>query len=186
MKTIRTALPEVLVVEPGIHTDQRGFFSETYNEKVFDAAGISGPFVQDNHAYSRSCGTLRGLHFQKPDMAQGKLVRVIRGSIFDVAVDIRVGSPRFGKVASAVLNSRNRQQFWVPVGFAHGYLTLEPDTEVVYKVTEFYSAQNDAGIAWNDPQVAIDWPKIETGPYLSEKDQLLPPLAQISTGFAFG
>src|SRR3954452_32567 len=143
-------LSEVKLVIPRIHRDQRGFFCETYNLRMLSAAGLPMVFVQDNHALSSEPGTLRGLHYQAPPHGQGKLIRVTRGSIFDVAVDIRVGSPTFGQHASVVLSSENHMQIWIPVGFAHGYCTLEPDTEVIYKVTNYYAPDCDRGIKWDD------------------------------------
>jgi dTDP-4-dehydrorhamnose 3,5-epimerase len=180
MKIESLALPDVKLLTPAKHGDARGFFSETWNAKTFAAAGISAAFVQDNHAYSQPKGTLRGLHFQREPMAQDKLVRVVRGAVFDVAVDIRLGSPTFGKHASAVLSAENWAQLWVPKGFAHGYVTLEPDTEVVYKVTELYSPKDDAGIIWNDPALGIDWPVPAAEVVLSPKDTRLPRLADLA------
>ena len=169
----------VKLLTPRKFGDARGFFSETWNEKIFAAAGIEARFVQDNHAFSATPGTLRGLHFQLAPMAQDKLVRVTRGAVFDVAVDLRPGSETYGQHAGAVLSAANWAQIWVPKGFAHGYVTLEPDTEVIYKVTEFYSPALDRGIVWNDPALGIDWPLPPGGPVLSEKDVALPRLADL-------
>jgi dTDP-4-dehydrorhamnose 3,5-epimerase len=171
------AIADVKLITPRKFGDDRGFFSEVWNERLLSEAGISGHFVQDNHAYSAAKGTLRGLHFQLPPKAQGKLVRVTRGAVLDVAVDIRRSSPTFGKHVSAVLSAANWAQLWVPAGFAHGYCTLEPDSEVLYKVTEYYSPANDRGILWSDPALAIAWPVTPANVQLSEKDKLQPALA---------
>src|SRR5207249_3105599 len=148
----------VKLVIPKIHRDARGFLSETYSRRTMDACGISTEFVQDNHSMSAEAGTLRGLHFQAPPHAQGKLVRALRGSIYDVAVDIRIGSPTFGQHVAAVLSAENWTQMWIPVGFAHGFCTLEPDTEVVYKVTDYYAPESDRGLKWDDTALGIEWP----------------------------
>lgn len=177
MKIERLAIPDVLLITPAIHRDDRGFFSEVWKDKALRDFGLDLAFVQDNHALSRDAGTLRGLHFQLPLMAQDKLVRCTRGSILDVAVDIRRSSPTFGKYVSAVLSAANWQQILVPKGFAHGYVTLEPDTEVMYKVTSYYSPQHDKGIAWNDPDVGVDWGIEADRVILSAKDNLQPRLA---------
>lgn len=172
-----TAIPDVLLVTPPRFLDGRGFFSETWNEARFVAAGIRGPFVQDNHARSAERGVLRGLHIQIGPNAQGKLVRVVRGSIWDVAVDIRRGSPTYGRHVGAVLSAENWQQLWVPVGFLHGYCTLEPDTEVIYKVTAPWDRQAERGVIWNDPELAVPWPVSPDAAILSDKDRVLPRLA---------
>jgi dTDP-4-dehydrorhamnose 3,5-epimerase len=171
------AIADVKLITPKKFGDDRGFFSETWNEKTLRDAGISGHFVQDNHAFSAAKGTLRGLHFQLPPMAQDKLVRVTRGSVLDVAVDIRRSSPTFGQHVSAVLSDRNWSQLWVPKGFAHAYCTLEPDTEVIYKVTEYYSPAHDRGVQWDDPAIGIVWPVTRESVQLSEKDKIQLPLA---------
>lgn len=176
MKIERLAIPDVLLITPAIHRDERGFFSEVWKDKVLREAGLDLEFVQDNHALSRDAGTLRGLHFQLPPMAQDKLVRCTRGAILDVAVDVRRSSPTFGKYVSVVISAENWLQVFVPKGFAHGYLTLEPDTEVMYKVTAYYSPQHDKGIAWNDPDVGVDWGIDEERAILSAKDKLQPRL----------
>jgi dTDP-4-dehydrorhamnose 3,5-epimerase len=178
MQVVATALPEVLIVVPERIGDPRGFFSEVWNARDFSAAGIGAVFVQDNHVRSAHRGTLRGLHYQTPPAAQGKLVRVSRGAIFDVAIDIRRGSPTFGRHAGAILTAENWCQVWVPPGFAHGYCTLEDDTEVQYKVTDFYSPRHDRGIRWNDPALMIEWPVAAAAAIVSERDQKLPPLAE--------
>jgi dTDP-4-dehydrorhamnose 3,5-epimerase len=165
-------IADVKIITPRKFGDDRGFFSETWNEKALAEAGITGHFVQDNHAFSATQGTLRGLHFQLPPMAQDKLVRVTRGAIFDVALDIRRSSPTFGRYVSAVLSAQNWSQIWVPKGFAHGYCTLEPDTEVTYKVTDYYSPVHDRGIQFDDPALGIDWPVTRETAQLSDKDKL--------------
>lgn len=154
----QTALPEVLVVRPKRFGDQRGFFCETYHREKFCAAGIDCEFVQDNHSLSGPVGTLRGLHYQIPPAAQDKLVRVIRGRIVDVAVDIRRSSPTFGQHVAVELSAEDGRQIFVPKGFAHGFLTLEPDTEVVYKVSDYYAPDAERGIRWDDADLAIAWP----------------------------
>jgi dTDP-4-dehydrorhamnose 3,5-epimerase len=178
------AIRDVKLVVPHIIRDERGFFSETHNRRLLAAAGIAADFVQDNHSLSRRTGVVRGLHFQSPPMAQDKLVRVVRGAILDVAVDVRPASPTFGRHVSAVLSADNWHQLWVPKGFAHGFCTLEPDTEVIYKVTEYYSPAHDIGMAWNDPELGIDWPVAAGQAQLSEKDKRNPPLAALPAYFA--
>jgi dTDP-4-dehydrorhamnose 3,5-epimerase len=177
MDISKTSIPDLLVIEPKYHGDGRGYFAETYNHRLFADMNIPDVFVQDNHARSETAGTLRGLHFQRPPAAQAKLVRVVRGSIFDVAVDLRPDSPTFGAFASVLLSEENRKQFFVPVGFAHGYCTLEDNTEVIYKVTDYYAPDHDGGIVWNDPALGIDWPLKAENIVLSEKDKVLPMLA---------
>jgi dTDP-4-dehydrorhamnose 3,5-epimerase len=177
-------IPGLLVVEPKRFGDHRGFFSETYSRARLAEAGFDRAFVQDNHSLSATPGTLRGLHFQTPPAAQDKLVRVVRGAVLDVAVDLRRGSPTYGDHAAVELSAANWRQLLVPVGFAHGFLTLEPDTEVVYKVTEYYSAANDAGLLWSDPDIGIDWSGAPPGgPVLSDKDRAAPGLAGFETPF---
>lgn len=183
MKIERLAIPDVLLVTPAIFRDDRGFFSEVWKERALSELGIKADFIQDNHALSRDKGTLRGLHFQLPPMAQDKLVRCTRGAILDVAVDIRRSSPTFGRHVTAVLSADNWQQVFVPRGFAHGYLTLEPDTEVLYKVTAYYSPPHDKGIAWNDPAIGIDWGVTAEEAILSAKDKLQPRLADAARLF---
>lgn len=175
-------IPDVALVSPSIYRDGRGFFSEVFREDWLSAFGAP-TFVQDNHAFSVARGVLRGLHFQRPPHAQGKLVRCARGSILDVAVDIRTGSPTFGKHVYEVLSAENWRQLWVPPGFAHGYVTLEPNCEVLYKVTKFYNAASDGGIAWNDPALGIDWRVSPDDMILSPKDETHPVLADAVTGF---
>jgi dTDP-4-dehydrorhamnose 3,5-epimerase len=168
-------LKEVLLITPKRFGDRRGYFSETYNKNTFSEAGITLEFVQDNHSTSAETGTIRGLHFQKAPKAQAKLVRVVRGSVFDVAVDIRKSSPTFGKWVSAVLTAERGEQIFVPVGYAHGYCTLEPDTEVIYKVSEFYAPDHELAIRWDDPAIGISWP-LKGAPVLSPKDEISPLL----------
>lgn len=168
MKIIPTEIPDVVVLEPVIHADSRGYFLETYNEQSFEAMGIAERFVQDNQSYSRY-GVLRGLHFQL-ERPQGKLVRAVTGEIFDVAVDLRKESATFGKWAGTRLSSTNHQMIWIPKGFAHGFYTLSESAEVEYKVTDFYAPQHERTLLWNDPDVAIQWP-LKGGPILSNKDR---------------
>ena len=170
------AIPAVKIVTPKKHGDARGFFSEVYKRSAFQDAGLDFDFVQDNHAFSAAVGTLRGLHFQTPPFAQDKLLRVARGRIFDVAVDIRRSSPTFGKYVAVELSAENWRQMLVPIGFAHGYVTLEPDTEVLYKTTAVYSPANDRGVAWDDPDIGVVWPLPPVGLTLSDKDRRLPRL----------
>lgn len=168
MKIIETGIPEVLVFEPRVFGDERGFFMESYNKRVFkEATGSDIEFVQDNHSRS-SRGVLRGLHYQL-QQAQGKLVRVVSGEIFDVAVDVRKSSPTFGKWISAVLSAENKHQIWVPVGFAHGFQVLSETAEVLYKATDFYAPEHERSILWNDPDIGIEWPS-DISPVLSGKD----------------
>lgn len=179
------AIPSVKLVRPKKHGDSRGFFSETWNRTVFADAGLDLDFVQDNHSYSAQAGVLRGLHYQKPPFAQDKLVRCTRGAIYDVAVDIRTGSPTYGQYVAAEISAENWTQILVPKGFAHGFLTLQPDTEVFYKVTDFYSQPHDASIAWNDPDLAINWPLDGRTPILSEKDLAAPAFRESDTGMSY-
>jgi dTDP-4-dehydrorhamnose 3,5-epimerase len=168
MNIIETALPGVLIIEPRVFGDARGFFMETWSETGFAAAGLDLTFVQDNHSRSQK-GVLRGLHFQNPG-PQGKLVRVARGAVYDVAVDLRASSPHFGKWVGVELSEQNRRMFWIPEGFAHGFLTLEDDTDFLYKCTAPYAPQSEFTLAWNDPTVAIEWPVSNVDPIISDKD----------------
>lgn len=177
------AIPEVKVLTPRRFADDRGFFSETFNARTMEAAGLPTAFVQDNHSLSRPVGTVRGLHFQLAPFAQDKLVRVVRGAILDVAVDLRLGSPTYGQHVSAVIDAEAWNQILVPVGFAHGFCTLTPDTEVVYKVTAPYSPEHDRGLLWNDPALGIDWPVAPDQALLSDKDRRLPTLAELEPPF---
>lgn len=180
------SIPDVKLVTPPIFRDDRGFFSETHNAAAFASAGIHADFVQDNQSLSRSKGVIRGLHFQIKPRAQGKLVRVIRGAILDIAVDVRKGSPHFGEHVAVTLSAENWAQLWIPVGFAHGFCTLEPDTEVIYKVTGYYSPECDRGIAYDDPALGIVWPVPSSEAILSEKDRNQPRLADMDAPFEFG
>jgi dTDP-4-dehydrorhamnose 3,5-epimerase len=178
-------IPDIWLITPKKHGDARGFFSETFRTDVFAANGMTLSFVQDNHVRSTQKGVLRGLHFQTPPHAQGKLVRCTRGSILDVAVDIRTGSPTYGHHVTAVLSADNWSQFWVPPGFAHGYLTLEDDCEVIYKVTDYYAPECDRGIAWDDPALGIDWRISAADATLSDKDRKQPKLADLPPAFDY-
>ncbi|WP_425449964.1 dTDP-4-dehydrorhamnose 3,5-epimerase [Virgifigura deserti] len=183
MKVIGTAIPDIKLIQPVRHGDTRGFLSETYNKRMLAASGITVDFVQDNHSLSAASGTVRGLHFQSPPFAQTKLVRVTRGAIYDVAVDLRAGSPTFGRHVAAILSAEDWNQLLIPVGFAHGFCTLTAEAEVLYKVDQYYSRDNDLGLLWNDPDLAIDWPVEEASAILSEKDRRLPRLRDLPTWF---
>lgn len=176
MKMIETKLHGVWILEPQVFTDPRGFFMESFNDRQLREQGLSNQFVQDNHALSVKAGVLRGLHYQLPPKAQAKLIRVTRGAIYDVVVDIRKQSPTFGQWIGSILSEQNKRQLFVPKGFAHGYCTLVDHTEVQYKVDEYYSPEHDRGIVWNDPALHIDWPVSD--PILSDKDRVHPVLAQ--------
>ena len=171
MNVIQTALPEVLLIEPKVFGDARGFFYESFNQKAFnEATGLDLPFVQDNHSRSAK-GVLRGLHYQLPPHAQGKLVRVVRGAVFDVAVDVRKSSPTFGQWVGMELSEENHRQFWMPPGFAHGFVVLSESADFLYKTTDYYAPSHERCIAWNDPTLNIQWPDIGMAPLLSAKDQ---------------
>ncbi|MFQ1765695.1 dTDP-4-dehydrorhamnose 3,5-epimerase [Aeromonas veronii] len=171
MNVIKTAIPDVLIFEPKVFGDERGFFFESFNHKLFEeAVGYPVTFVQDNHSKS-SKGVLRGLHYQLPPHAQGKLVRCVAGEVFDVAVDIRKSSPTFGQWVGVHLSGDNKRQLWIPEGFAHGFLTLSETAEFLYKTTCYYHPESDCGLFWNDPDLAIKWP-LEQFPLLSKKDKL--------------
>jgi len=171
-----TAIPAVKIITPKKFGDARGFFSETYSKAAWDKAGLDYVFVQDNHSFSAAAGTLRGLHFQIPPFAQDKLVRAGRGRILDVAVDVRRSSPTFGKYVAVELSAENWRQLLIPVGFAHAFVTLEPDCEALYKTTAPYSPEHDRGVAWDDPDIGIKWPLPDGGPTLSDKDKKWPRL----------
>jgi len=168
VKIVETAIPGPLIVEPRVFGDERGFFMETWNERAFREAGLDCEFVQDNHSHSQK-GVLRGLHFQNPG-AQGKLVRVSRGAVFDVAVDLRRSSDYFGQWIGVELSAANKRMLWVPEGFAHGFLTLSDDTDFMYKCTAPYAPDTEYTLAWDDPEVGIDWPQEIADPVISEKD----------------
>lgn len=174
-------LPEVKLIQPRRIADERGFFSETWNRANFEAAGLDLDFCQENHSLSKSTGTIRGLHFQRPPFAQDKLVRVVRGRIWDVAVDLRSASPTFRQWVAAELSAEAWNQMLIPKGFAHGFCTLEPDTEVVYLTTAPYSSEHDTTASWCDPDLAIQWPTVD--PVLSERDQRAPRLIEIGSPF---
>lgn len=177
LETESLAIPDVLLLQPKVFGDERGFFMEAWNQRDFDAAvGQRTEFVQDNHSRS-SHGVLRGLHYQL-NPAQGKLVRVAIGTIFDVAVDIRRSSATFGKWVAAELSSDNQHQLWIPPGFAHGFLVLSETADVLYKATAYYDAPSDRSMLWNDPEIGIEWPVAGTDPVLSDKDRNAVPLAQ--------
>ncbi len=185
MEILTLDIPEVKILKPRKFGDDRGFFSETYNKRILAEQGIELNFVQDNHAFSAERGTIRGLHFQAPPYAQDKLVRVAQGSVLDVAVDIRRGSPTYGKFVSAVISAEAWNQILVPIGFAHGLCTLEPDTVVIYKVTNYYAPDHDLGLLWNDPDIGIDWPVGENEARLSDKDRRQPRLRDFDTPFDY-
>lgn len=178
-------LPGLRLLRPRRFSDARGYFSETYNERTFSAAGIGVEFVQDNESYSAKRGTIRGLHFQLPPLVQAKLVRVLRGSVYDVAVDLRIGSPTYGRWDSVTLTAHDGDQLFVPRGFAHAFCTLEPDTVVAYKVDDFYSSAHDSGLIWNDPALAIDWPVQQGDAVLSDKDLKLGRFAGFASPFRY-
>jgi dTDP-4-dehydrorhamnose 3,5-epimerase len=185
MRITDTALPGVKLIQPVRHGDARGYFSEVYREDMLVRAGIAVAFVQDNQSMSAPVGVLRGLHFQSPPMAQAKLIRVIAGSVVDVAVDIRRGSPHYGEHVAVVLSAAEGNQLFVPEGFAHGFCTLEPNTTVIYKVNRYYSPENDGGMLWNDPALGIDWGLGGREPVLSDKDRKHPTLAELPAYFTY-
>ena len=178
-----TAIADVKVMRPKKFGDHRGFFSEVFSDAAFAAAGLDLRFVQDNHSVSADEGTVRGLHFQLPPFAQDKLVRVTRGAIFDVAVDLRRASPSYGQHVAVRISAADWNQILVPIGFAHGFCTLEPDTEVLYKVSNVYSPSHDRGLLWNDPALGIAWPVTATQAKLSDKDRKQPKLADLAVDF---
>ena len=183
MKIIESRIPDIKVLVPAKHGDPRGFFSETYNRKTLGEAGLDLEFVQDNHTRSVQAGTIRGLHYQSPPFAQAKLVRVVRGAILDVAVDLRRSSPTFGEHVAVEISAEEWNQVLVPVGFAHGFCTVEPFTEVIYKVTNHYAPEHDHGLLWNDPALGIDWPVRPDEAVLSERDREHPRLAELTALF---
>ena len=176
MNIINTDIPDVLIFEPKVFGDERGFFFESFNQQIFEeAVGRKVEFVQDNHSQSQK-GVLRGLHYQLNPHAQGKLVRCTEGEVFDVAVDIRINSPTFGKWVGINLSAENKRQLWIPEGFAHGFLTLSERAQFVYKTTNYYHPQSDRGIMWNDTNISIEWPEYDGQLILSEKDKMHPSL----------
>jgi dTDP-4-dehydrorhamnose 3,5-epimerase len=184
MNIIQTPISDLMVIEPKVWKDNRGYFYESYNSNLFSQAGIETHFVQDNQSFSQK-GALRGLHAQRAPFAQGKLVRVIQGSVLDVAVDIRIDSETFGQHFSIVLSGNNHKQLWVPPGFLHGFLTLEDDTIFTYKVTNYYDKASEIGVIWNDPKLNINWSEAlnESELIFSEKDLVLPSLADLENPF---
>lgn len=183
MEVQTTDIPDVKIVKPRKYGDHRGFFSETYNKKALAEAGIKLEFVQDNHSLSVEKGVVRGLHFQTPPFAQDKLVHVIRGSILDVSVDLRKRSPTFSRHVMVVVSAEEWNQVLIPIGFAHGFCTLEPNTEVIYKVTNYYAPDCDRGLYWNDPQLGIRWPVSEQEAILSDKDKRQPRFSELREFF---
>lgn len=179
----RLEIPELIVISPKVFGDERGFFMEVYQQEEFRRLGIDVSFVQDNHSKSVPRGVVRGLHFQKNPRAQAKLVRVIAGSVFDVAVDLRKGSPNYGKWVSVTLSAENKKMMYIPQGFAHGFCTLEENTEVMYKTSEEFSLEHDRGVVWNDKDIDIQWPV--DNPILSKKDQNWPALSEADNNFIY-
>ena len=182
---IRHAIPEVVEVQPPKYGDHRGFFSEVYKRSAFEDEGLAIDWIQDNQSFSGAVGTVRGLHFQVPPVAQDKLVRVLRGAIYDVAVDIRRGSPTYGRWVGLELSAEKWNQLLVPVGFAHCFMTIESDTEVLYKVSAPYSQKHEGAIRWNDPALGITWPDQGVEPTLSDKDEIAPLLADFDSPFTY-
>lgn len=185
MQVISTAIPEIKEIRPVRHRDPRGFFSEIFREALLREHGIDVPFVQENHSLSVDRGVVRGLHFQIPPEGQAKLVRVAAGAILDVAVDIRRGSPSYGRHVAVALSAAVGNQLFVPDGFAHGFCTLEPNSEVVYKVSRYYSPAHDTGLAWDDPELGIAWPVSGGEALLSDKDRRHPVLAELPAYFRY-
>ncbi|MFL0572779.1 dTDP-4-dehydrorhamnose 3,5-epimerase [Priestia megaterium] len=183
MNIIKTKFEDAILIEPKVFGDHRGFFTESYNKEMFQQNGIDMDFIQDNHSLSQQPGTLRGMHYQLNDKAQTKLVRVTRGAIYDVILDIRKGSPTYGEWQGFIISADNKRQLLVPKGFAHGFCTIVENTEVQYKVDELYSPEHDRGIAWNDPALNIDWPF--NNPVLSDKDTKHPTLAEADNNFTW-
>jgi dTDP-4-dehydrorhamnose 3,5-epimerase len=178
-------LPDVVLIKPARFSDDRGYFSETFREDWFEKNVCARHFVQENQSLTVKPGTIRGLHFQRAPQSQGKLIRCVAGGIFDVVVDIRRGSPDFGKWAAVTLTAEAGDQLWIPEGFLHGFCTLVPDTVACYKVTSYYSRELDAGVAWNDPDIGVAWPEIARPELLSPKDRELPALKSLTTEFQF-
>ncbi len=179
------ALSGVVLIVPRRFADERGYFSETFSDQAYAENGVAATFIQDNHSYSALAGVVRGLHFQTPPHAQAKLVRVVRGSVFDVAVDLRAGSPTYGKWCGAKLSASGGEQYFIPRGFAHGFCTLEPDTEFVYKVDGYYTPHSEAGLRFDDPDLAIDWPVTSADALLSAKDASLPAFRDFHSPFVY-
>ena len=181
MRFTETELKGVWVIEPDVHEDKRGFFLESFASREMEAHGLPDHFIQDNHARSLVAGVLRGIHFQRPPFSQSKLVRVVRGSVYDVVVDLRTTSNTFGRWYGTTLSEENKKILFVPKGFGHAYCTLTADSEFLYKVDSYYSPKHDAGVRWNDPDIGIQWPVSE--PTLSQKDLVLPLLKEIESPF---
>lgn len=179
------SIADVVLIKPKKIGDDRGYFMETFRQSSFEQYAGAVEFKQENQSLSAYVGTVRGLHFQLAPRAQGKLVRCIVGAIFDVAVDIRVGSPTYGRYVSAELSAQNGHQLWIPAGFAHGFCTLQPSTEVSYKVTDYYSPDHDRGLRWDDPAIGIHWPDVAVNAILSEKDKVQPLLAELKESFSY-
>lgn len=188
MQVQETEFPGLLVLVPKVFQDERGFFLESYSEHRFREIGIDCAFVQDNHAYSKNPGVLRGFHFQTPPAAQAKLVWVTRGAVLDVVVDLRKGSPTYGRWEQVLLSAANFKRMFIPRGFGHSYVTIEPDSEFQYKVDAPYSPAHEGGVLWSDPDIAMDWESVLEGrkPILSDKDKLLPTLAEFDSPFTYG
>lgn len=184
MQVIESGIANVRLIRPVRHADHRGFFSEVFSERVLRDAGIRDRWVQDNHSLSRAQGTVRGLHFQLPPHGQAKLVRVVRGAILDVAVDLRSASPSFGSHVAFVLDAAEGCQLYIPEGVAHGFCTLQPDTEITYKVSAYYAPSHDRGLAWDDPELGIDWPAFADPALMSARDLGWPRLAALPPPFA--
>ena len=184
MDVQKTDLAGVLLIEPDRFGDHRGFFAETYSQRAYARLGVDAAFVQDNHSLSAAIGTVRGLHFQAPPHAQAKLVRCGRGAIFDVAVDIRKGSPTYGQWTGYELSAENGAQLFIPAGFAHGFATLLPDSEIVYKCSYYYAPETEGALRWDDPAIGIIWP-LQGDPILSSKDAVAPCLADLNSPFVF-
>ena len=185
MDCLTTALAGVILLRPRRFGDHRGFFAESYSQRGYAGLGIDARFVQDNHSLSTVPGTIRGLHFQAPPNAQAKLVRCGRGSIFDVAVDVRCGSPTYGQWVGYILSAENGKQLFIPEGFAHGFATLEPDSEIIYKCSDYYEPKSEGALRWDDPDIGIDWP-LADAPVLSAKDATAPLLSEFSSPFTLG
>ncbi|MFG6495389.1 dTDP-4-dehydrorhamnose 3,5-epimerase [Fictibacillus sp. UD] len=181
MNILETKFADAILIEPKVFGDHRGFFMESYNEETYKKHGIDMNFIQDNHSLSQQSGTLRGMHYQLAPKAQTKLIRVTRGAIYDVIIDMRKSSPTYGQWQGFILSAENKRQLLVPKGFAHGFCTITEDTEVQYKVDELYSPEHDRGIAWDDPALSIDWPV--NNPILSDKDKQHPTLAEAENNF---
>lgn len=185
MKIERAAIPDVLLITPSKYGDARGFFSETFRADALEAWGVTHGWAQDNHAFSSAVGVLRGLHFQAPPHAQAKLIRVARGAILDVVVDLRVGSPTYGGVVTQALSAENWMQLYAPAGFAHGYCTLTPETDVLYKASHAYAPASEGGVLWNDPDLAVQWPVAPEQASLSPRDRIWPRLRDLQSPFRY-